>query len=84
MVSGFLERVYFGNTILNYLISIGIIIAGLIILKIIEKVSIHRIKAFTSKTKLTIDDLIVEIIERSVLPGLYLSLIHISEPTRPY
>ena len=78
MGSGFLNRVYFGNTLLNYLISAGIIIAGLIILKIIEKVSIHRIKAFTSKTKLTIDDLIVEIIERSVFPGLYFGIIYIA------
>ena len=78
MGSGFLERVYFGNTILNYLISTGIIIAGVIILKIVGKVSIHRIKAFTSRTKLTVDDLIVEIIERSVLPGLYLGIIYIA------
>lgn len=66
----FLERVYYHNTVLDYLIALGIIIIGLIIVKVVKNVFIPRISKLTSKTHNHVDDYIITSINRFGIPAL--------------
>ena len=66
----FLERVYYHNTVLDYLIALGIIIIGLIIVKVVKNVFIPRISKLTSRTHNHVDDYIITSINRFGIPAL--------------
>ncbi len=69
----FLENIYFGNTIRQYLICLGVFFALLALFKIFQAVALHRLKKLAEKTKTDIDDMIIKIVEK-VKPPFYLFL----------
>lgn len=69
----FWDKVYYGNTLLDYAICLGIILGAVIAAKIIYFISKHVIKAFTSRTKTKLDDIIIDTIEEPIVFGLILS-----------
>ncbi len=72
-----LERVYFENTLFDYLVSLGIIIAGFVIVALFKRVMFQRIKHWTAKTVTNFDDYIVESIERFGIPALYVTIVYV-------
>lgn len=62
-----LSQKYYHNTLLDWLISFGIIFGAIIFARFTYFVIGKVIKAFTSKTKTTLDDAIVEKIERPAI-----------------
>src|SRR3989338_2518423 len=76
-----LEQVFFGNRILDYIIAVSTLSLGLLFVKVVVRAFIKRLKKLAEKTTTTFDDLLVKIIERIVLPALYLSCIYISLKT---
>lgn len=69
----FWNKVYYGNTVLDYAICLGIILGAIIAAKILYFISKHVIKAFTSRTKTKLDDIIIDTIEEPVIFGMILS-----------
>lgn len=69
----FWNKVYYGNTILDYAICLGIILGAIVAAKILYFVSKHVIKAFTKRTKTKLDDIIIDQIEEPVIFGMILS-----------
>ena len=67
----FLSRVYFGNSILNYIISLVIIIVTIILIRIFKLIFLSKFKKWATKTKTSFDDFIIQNIEKFVLPLLY-------------
>ncbi len=63
-----LKREYYGNTVQNYLITLGIIIGGLLLLRLFRKSILKRIKVWTSKTETKLDDYLISGIEKFGLP----------------
>lgn len=63
----FLNETYYGNTALEWLISLGIILGVVILGKAVYWVFSKIIKAFTAKTKTKLDDVIVDLIEEPVV-----------------
>jgi small-conductance mechanosensitive channel len=59
---GFLEEVYLGNTLQNWLIAAGILVAVLTSLKIIQKFSIYKLGKLAATTDNQVDDLIVHML----------------------
>lgn len=59
------------NAVGNWLIAFGIIAASLIGLRIVQAIVINRIKKWSIRTKTTIDDFIIMIVQSSVMPVLY-------------
>lgn len=63
-----MKREYYGNTVQNYLITLGIIIGGLLLLRLFRKSILKRIKVWTSKTETKLDDYLISGIEKFGLP----------------
>ncbi|OQP61217.1 mechanosensitive ion channel protein MscS [Niastella vici] len=66
------ERIFMGNTVLNWIIAIGIVVVSWMVLRIGRLVFLKRFKQFSTRTRTTLDDFIVQITEGALLPALYL------------
>ena len=84
---------FLGIVLMEWLIALGYIVGSVIIARILYRIFKGRIRKLTEATDTEIDDVIVDSIEEPVSVGVVimgfwlgfgLSLIHISEPTRPY
>ena len=71
-----LSSTYLNNTIQNYLFSIAIIIAGLLLIRIFKSLLLKRIIGWSSKTTTHLDDFIVSSIERFGIPALYIATVY--------
>lgn len=69
----FWSKEYYNNTILDYLICLGIILGSIIVAKILYWVSKNIIKKLTARTKTNLDDIIVDKVEEPVMFGLVLA-----------
>ena len=67
----FLKQEYFGNSVENYLTAFLIFLGGMIALVLLEKLILHRLKNFVKETETTIDETILKIFEKTILPVLY-------------
>nr|WP_294927862.1 mechanosensitive ion channel family protein [uncultured Flavobacterium sp.] len=68
-----LNTTFLDNTFLSWLIAAGIILASVIIIKTIKTLVIRRLKNWSLTTKTTWDNFILEVVDKSVLPILYIS-----------
>ncbi|MCC9065017.1 mechanosensitive ion channel family protein [Flavobacterium aquidurense] len=76
-----LNTTFLGNTFLTWLIAASIIIASVIIVKAVKVVVIRRLKNWASNTKTTWDNFIIEVVDKSVLPILYISAFYFALQT---
>lgn len=72
----FWKQIYFGNTLLDYTIVVSAIIIGFFILRIIKYVALKKLKKWAASTETSIDDFILNGIEKSVIPLLYILLVY--------
>ncbi|MCK4533544.1 mechanosensitive ion channel family protein, partial [bacterium] len=72
------EKTFFQNTFLAYVISGLIFITGLIFIKIFKKIVLKRLKKWTEKTTIAIDDFLVGIFEKALIPLLYFGVFYLS------
>jgi small-conductance mechanosensitive channel len=70
------ERIYFGNTLLNWFIAFGIVVVSWMLLRIGRLMLFKRFKQFSARTRSTLDDFIVQITEGALLPALYLGALY--------
>ena len=74
----FLNQSYLGNTLLNYVISLGIFLGWIILIFLIKKIVLYRLKKWSQNTETTIDDFLVRSIEKSIIPVLYVIAFYVS------
>ncbi len=70
MVQDIMQRTFFQNTVLDYLIALSIFLVGIFIVKIFKVVILSRLKARAAKTATVIDDFLVRNVEKTI-PVLY-------------
>ncbi len=63
-----LQHEYFGNTVEHYLITLGIIVGGLLLLRLFRKGLLSRLKKWASGTETKLDDYLISGIEKFGLP----------------
>lgn len=68
----FWDKTYYGNTILEYAISLGIILGAVVAAKILYWISKTVIKKLTARTKTKLDDILVDKLEEPVVFGVIL------------
>ena len=73
-MNDFLERIYWGNSVLDYLIAAGSILVVWVILKLIKNKLIFFLKKLSAKTETSFDDIIIKAFEKFVLPFVYLMI----------
>lgn len=66
----FFNKTFYGNTMQNWLISLGIVAGALIVSKIVYWFIGKYVKRITSKTKSNLDDLLVDKLEEPIVYGL--------------
>ncbi|MBU4305661.1 MAG: mechanosensitive ion channel family protein [Candidatus Omnitrophica bacterium] len=71
-------KVYFGNSILDYFICAGIFIVSVAALNLFSKIVLSRLKLLAAKTKTSIDDFMVRILQRNIMPLLYFGALYLS------
>lgn len=74
----FLTRMYFGNSIQNWLISLSILLAGILMIAIFKRVVLKRLKFWAFRSETTIDDFLISNFEKSVVPLTYLAIFHLA------
>jgi small-conductance mechanosensitive channel len=57
---------------MDYVIFAAIFIGGVVVVRIVEKIILSRLKVWAEKTAQTLDDLLVDLIDRKVLPLFYI------------
>jgi small-conductance mechanosensitive channel len=75
-VQEFLNQTYWGNTIEAYFIALGILIIGVIVVKILQKIVLYRLKKWAAKTDTNLDDLLIKSIEKSIIPLLFFGVLY--------
>jgi small-conductance mechanosensitive channel len=71
-MQSFWQQVYWGNTVMAYVIAAGGLILAWIVIRIVKNIFINRVEKFAKKTSNTYDDLFTNIIERFIIPWLYI------------
>lgn len=72
-----LERIYFENTVQAYLIALGIIIVGMLMVRLFRQFINSRLRKLSERTDNSIDDYIIESINRFGIPILYFLAVYI-------
>ena len=76
-MTDFLHQEYYGNSILRYLVVLGITIIGLLILRFIKRMIFSGLKKWPKDAnKIVI--LMLEVSEQTILPLLYITLLYTS------
>lgn len=80
-----LQQTYFGNTVMTWAISMGIILVSIIFAKVIYWFFSTFVRVFTRKTDTKIDDIIVDMVEEPVVfsiiaSGIWLGLMQLNLP----
>lgn len=74
--SEFLDRKYFNNTVQDYLIAAGILIVGLLFIRIFRRFILRSITKWASKSETTVDDLVVDGLKKFGLPILSFLIVY--------
>lgn len=77
-MSQFLSRIYFGNTLQNWLISLSIFVAGILLIAIFKRVVLKRLKLWAFRSETTLDDFLLTNFEKSVVPLSYLAVFRLA------
>ncbi len=75
-MDAFLTKIYFGNSLQDWLIMLGIIVTGLLAIFILKRVLLLRLTKWSLRSATNVDDFIISIVNSSVIPLLYLSVFH--------
>ena len=71
MIEEILQKSFYGNTVLDYLLFVGAVLVGFAVITILRKVFIPRLQRWAQRTKSTIDDILLGLLERAAVPLLY-------------
>ncbi len=77
----FHDGLFLENSMQSWLIALGLFVALAITITVFRSIVVNRLKKWTLKTKTTLDDFAVSIIERSVIPLLYIVAFYASVNT---
>jgi small-conductance mechanosensitive channel len=78
MLNSFLEQTYFNNRILDYLIFLAIFVGGIVILLLFKIIILHRLKQWAKTTTTTLDNFLIRIFDRNLIPLLYYGVFYSS------
>lgn len=59
---------YWGNTVQDYFVAIGIIVGGSLLIQILKRFILKKMRKWVSQSESTIDDIIVDDLEKFLLP----------------
>ncbi|MEA5471011.1 mechanosensitive ion channel family protein [Spirulina sp. 06S082] len=73
-----LDREFLNNQVLDYIIACAIILIGLITINIVRAFFLQSLKRWAKRTTTTLDDKLIHISEKALIPVLYLGTIYLA------
>ena len=73
-----LQYSFFQNQVADYLVFVGLVIAGAIVIQVFRSLVLRRLRERARDTETPLDDFIVRIIGKVVIPLLYLVLLYLA------
>lgn len=73
-----LNNVYLGNTVLQFLQVLGFLLCSIVVIGVLRKKFLKRLKSFVKRTNNTIDDFLVRLVKRGLVPFLYIVVLYLS------
>ena len=67
-----------GNTVQAYFAALGILVGGLVAVYVFKRYILARLKSWADSTETVIDDLVIDAIEKTLVPILYLGIAYAS------
>lgn len=77
MTNDFLYKKFFNNFVLDYLIALAIFLLGVLIILVAKQIIINQLKKAAQKTATTLDDFVIHIFEKTLIPLLYFGALYI-------
>ncbi|AKQ44618.1 mechanosensitive ion channel protein MscS [Rufibacter radiotolerans] len=71
-----LFKTYYHNSVFDYLVAIGIIVIGLLLIRSFKHIFLKKVKNWVEGTKTHFDDFLVEGIDRFLIPALYFAVVY--------
>lgn len=78
MLNDLLQKTFFGNTALSYIIVAGAIVLGFIVVRIFTSVVIGALRRWSIKTAGKLDDIIIAIMRKNAVPLLYYGVFYVA------
>jgi len=78
MIQQIIEKMFLGNRIADYLIAVFLLLAGSGAIKLFQHLLLKRLKKWAEKTATTLDDFLIGLIQRIVLPVAYFGVLYLS------
>jgi len=78
MFRDILHREFFHNRILDYFIALGILLIGILILKVVKKVVSARLETWKKTATTDLGEFLLYVLEKIVAPALYLGVVFFS------
>ena len=70
-MNNILGKTLLGDSVLDYLICLGVFLLAVVVIKIFEVIILRRLKKFAKKTITTFDDFLINLTEKLIVPFLY-------------
>ena len=81
MIEVIRETIVLGNPVLDYIIFIGIFLGSIILVKAFQGIILKRLRKLAKKTATKLDDFLVAVTQRIVLPMAYFAAFYMSVNT---
>lgn len=78
MLKEILQTSFLGNTIRDYLVFLAAFLVGIFVIKVFKSISLNRLRAWAKKTSTTIDDFLIDIFEKKLIPLFYFGAFYLS------
>jgi len=78
MLKDILEITFLQNSVLDYLIFLLTLLIGILVVRIIKSIILSRLRAWAKKTATTIDDFLIRIFEKTLLPLVYFGVFYLA------
>ena len=72
----FLNRVYYNNTVQDYFIALGIILGGILLLRLFRKLILLRLRRWADRTETTLDNFAIDGVDKFALPALNFFIVY--------
>lgn len=76
MFEAILHQTLFGNRILDYFICLAIFVVGFFVVRILRAIVFKRLEKWAEKTSITLDDFLLVIVEKTLVPLLYFGVFY--------
>lgn len=78
MLEKIMETTFLNNRVVDYIVSLAIFVIGILSVRVLKTIVVGNLKKWAERTKSNIDDFLIAIIEKTVIPLLYFGAFYLA------